>query len=73
MPGQDGYELIRAVRAMPSRLAGIPAAAVTAHARDDERERALAAGFQMHLTKPIDPAALARAVVALTASARSSS
>ena len=65
MPGQDGYELIRAVRAMPSSLAGIPAAAVTAHARDDERERALAAGFQMHLTKPIDPAALARAVAAL--------
>jgi len=45
---------------------------VTAHARNDERERALAAGFQMHLTKPIDPAALARAVAALAANARSS-
>jgi CheY-like chemotaxis protein len=74
MPGQDGYELIRAIRAMPSaRLASLPAAAVTAHARDDERERALAAGFQMHLTKPIDPAALARAVAVLAASSRSAS
>jgi len=73
MPGQDGYELIRAVRAMPSaRLSTLPAAAVTAHARDDERERALSAGFQMHLTKPIDPEALARAVAALTADVRSS-
>ena len=50
----------------------IPAAAVTAHARNDERERALAAGFQMHLTKPIDPAALARAVAVLAANVRSS-
>jgi len=73
MPEQDGYELIRAVRAMPSaRLSALPAAAVTAHARDDERERALSAGFQMHLTKPIDPVALARAVAALTANVRSS-
>jgi len=73
MPGQDGYALIREIRSMPSsRLAAIPAAAVTAHARNDERERALAAGFQMHLTKPIDPAALAKAVAALAANARSS-
>jgi CheY-like chemotaxis protein len=68
MPDQDGYALIREIRAMPAaRLAGIPAAAVTAHARNDERERALAAGFQMHLAKPIDPAALARAVATLAA------
>ena len=69
MPGQDGYELIREVRALPSaRVATIPAAAVTAHARDDERERALAAGFHMHLTKPVHPAALATAVAALATS-----
>jgi signal transduction histidine kinase/ActR/RegA family two-component response regulator len=74
MPDQDGYALIREIRAMPSaRLAAIPAAAVTAHARDDERERALTAGFQMHLTKPIDPLVLARAVATLAANARSSS
>jgi signal transduction histidine kinase/ActR/RegA family two-component response regulator len=66
MPGQDGYELIRDIRAMPStRLATIPAAAVTAHARDDERDRALSAGFHMHLTKPVHPVALATAVAAL--------
>jgi signal transduction histidine kinase/CheY-like chemotaxis protein len=70
MPGADGYELIREIRAMPSsRLSSLPAAAVTAHAREDERERALAAGFQMHLAKPIHPAALARAVAALAATA----
>jgi K+-sensing histidine kinase KdpD/ActR/RegA family two-component response regulator len=70
MPGQDGYELIREIRAMASsRLSALPAAAVTAHAREDERERALAAGFQMHLAKPIHPATLARAVAALAATA----
>ena len=66
MPGEDGCELIRTIRAMPSfQLATIPAAAVTAHAGEDERERALAAGFQMHLSKPVQPAALARAVATL--------
>ena len=66
MPGEDGCELIRSIRAMPSnRLATLPAAAVTAHAREDERQRALAAGFLMHLSKPVQPAALARAVAAL--------
>jgi hypothetical protein len=70
MPGQDGYELIREIRAMSSsRLASVPAAAVTAHAREDERERALAAGFQMHLAKPIHPATLAKAVAALASTA----
>jgi len=69
MPGEDGYQLIRDIRAMSStRLATLPAAAVTAHARDDEREHALAAGFHMHLTKPIHPAALARAVATLAVS-----
>ena len=66
MPGEDGCQLIRTIRAMPSfHLATIPAAAVTAHAREDERESALAAGFQMHLSKPVQPAALARAVATL--------
>ncbi len=66
MPGEDGCELIRSIRAMPSnRLATLPAAAVTAHAREDERQRALAAGFLMHLSKPVQPAALARAVATL--------
>lgn len=69
MPGEDGCELIRSIRSMPSiQLATLPAAAVTAHARDDERERALAAGFQMHLSKPVQPAVLARAVASLALS-----
>ncbi len=73
MPGQDGYELIREIRAMPSaRLANLPAAAVTAHARDDERASAIAAGFQLHLAKPVQPGALARAVAALALDAQSS-
>jgi CheY-like chemotaxis protein/anti-sigma regulatory factor (Ser/Thr protein kinase) len=73
MPGQDGYELIREIRAMPSaRLANLPAAAVTAHARDDERASAIAAGFQLHLAKPVHPGALARAVAALAPDAQSS-
>ena len=59
---------------MPSsRISLMPAAAVTAHARDDERERALSAGFQMHLTKPVEPTALARAVAELAADAPRSS
>jgi CheY-like chemotaxis protein/two-component sensor histidine kinase len=66
MPDEDGYSLIRKIRSSPTaRVASIPAAAVTAHARDDERKEALAAGFQMHLAKPFDPAELARAVETL--------
>jgi signal transduction histidine kinase/ActR/RegA family two-component response regulator len=66
MPDKDGYELIREVRSTTtSRIAAVPAAAVTAHAREDERQRALAAGYQMHLAKPVDPTALAHAVVTL--------
>jgi CheY-like chemotaxis protein len=67
MPGEDGYDLIRKVRALPvSAVSAIPAAAVTACARADERERALAAGFQMHLAKPLEPIALVHAVASLT-------
>jgi len=62
MPGHDGYELIREVRA---RSATLPAAAVTACASTDEREKALAAGFQMHLAKPVLPGALIQAVAHL--------
>ena len=68
MPAQDGYDLIRAVRELPTpRAAHVPAAAVTACARDDERQRALAAGFQLHLAKPLQPGALVNAVARLVA------
>jgi signal transduction histidine kinase/CheY-like chemotaxis protein len=66
MPDKDGYELIREVRLAPTaRIASVPAAAVTACVRDDEKEKALAEGFQMHLAKPVHPTALAKAVAAL--------
>jgi hypothetical protein len=66
MPGEDGYALIRRVRSsLEARIASIPAAAVTAHARDDEKRQAIAAGFHLHLTKPLEPVQLARAVETL--------
>jgi len=54
MPGEDGYSLINKVRALPPEKGGhTPAAAFTAYAREEDRERALAAGYQMHIAKPI--------------------
>jgi CheY-like chemotaxis protein len=65
MPEEDGYSLIRRVRAMDARAASIPAAALTAFARDEDRKQSLKAGFQMHLTKPIDRRSLVNAVASL--------
>ena len=66
MPGEDGYALIEKVRrADAAQLASIPAAALTAFARDEDRQRALQAGFQLHLAKPIDPLSLVVAVANL--------
>jgi CheY-like chemotaxis protein len=66
MPGEDGYSLIQRVRALSSPVsASIPAAALTAFAREEDRERALRAGFQLHLAKPIDASALVAAVAML--------
>lgn len=62
MPGDDGYSLIRQIRSAGTSVSSIPAAAVTAHARDEERTRALAAGFQMHLAKPVEPGEIVRTV-----------
>lgn len=63
MPVEDGCSLMRRVRACGDpRVAHIPAAAVTAHARPEERRDVLAAGFHMHVAKPIEPQELARAV-----------
>ncbi len=54
MPGEDGYSLINRVRALPPEKGGrTPAAALTAYAREEDRQRALAAGYQMHVAKPI--------------------
>jgi hypothetical protein len=63
MPQDDGFDLIRAVRELPSGEGGrIPMIAVTGYANPDDRDRALAAGFIAHLAKPIDPLAVATAV-----------
>jgi CheY-like chemotaxis protein len=59
MPEEDGYSLIRKVRQLPVEQNGrIPALAMTAYARMEDRTRALLAGYQMHLPKPIVPAEL---------------
>lgn len=66
MPGEDGYSLIQRIRTLPAELGGqIPAAALTAFAGESERNRALTAGFQMHISKPVEPAELVAAVVKL--------
>jgi CheY-like chemotaxis protein len=63
MPGVDGFELIGRIRRMGDEtLGGIPAAALTAYARSEDRTRVLQSGFQMHLSKPINPSELAAAV-----------
>jgi CheY-like chemotaxis protein len=68
MPGDDGYALIRAVRSSPSAaVRDLPAAAVTAFATAVDRSRAVLAGFQSHLPKPIDPHELAALVATLVA------
>ncbi len=64
MPGEDGYSLIRKLRER-SQGEQIPAIALTAYARPEDRTRAIAAGFQMHLSKPVDPRELASVVASL--------
>ena len=62
MPGMDGYAFIQRVRALPE-LRHIPAIALTAHARADARVKALQAGFDTFVAKPIDPTELLTVVV----------
>jgi two-component system CheB/CheR fusion protein len=67
MPGVDGYELIRKVRRRSKNRGGrLPALALTAYANPEDGEKALAAGFQMHLAKPVTPAELLRGMAQLT-------
>ncbi len=66
MPGTDGYQLIRELRRRSSKRGGsVPAAALTAYARTEDRLRALRAGFQIHLAKPVHPSELATVVFSL--------
>ncbi len=66
MPEEDGYALIRQVRALTVERGGtIPAVALTAYARSEDRMKAVMAGFQMHVTKPVEPAELLTMVASL--------
>ena len=68
MPDEDGLELIRQIRAMDERAGrSTPAAALSALARSEDRRRALNAGYQMYVTKPIDPFELASTIERLAA------
>jgi PAS domain S-box-containing protein len=71
MPEMDGYDFIRRVRASPeAAMHDVPAAALTAFARAEDRTRALQSGFEMHLAKPVDPGELVAAVATLVRRAR---
>ncbi|MBV9469067.1 MAG: PAS domain S-box protein [Abitibacteriaceae bacterium] len=67
MPNEDGYSLIRKIRALPAESGGrIPAAALTAYARTEDRTRVLAAGYQMHIPKPVESNELVVVVASLS-------
>jgi CheY-like chemotaxis protein len=71
MPTVDGYELMRRIRQTPALTSGrIPAIAVTAYARPDDRQRALLAGYQMHLCKPIEAPELVAGIASLLSLSR---
>jgi CheY-like chemotaxis protein len=66
LPGEDGYELLRRIRLLDhARARSVPVIALTAYARAEDRERALAAGFAQHVVKPVDPTFLVRIVASL--------
>lgn len=66
MPEMDGYELLKRARMLDgSRPRPLPAIAVTAYARSEDRQRSLLAGFQMHLSKPIEARELIAAIASL--------
>jgi CheY-like chemotaxis protein len=65
MPDVDGYMLIRQVRTLASERGKIPAIALTAYAGEIDQQQAIAAGFQMHLAKPVEPEQLINAIISL--------
>jgi CheY-like chemotaxis protein len=68
MPDEDGYSLIRRVRALADDEGGtIPSIALTAYTRREDRDKAIGAGFTLHMGKPVSPLALVTAVRALAA------
>lgn len=74
MPDEDGYSLISKIRALPPERGGnIPAAALTAYARAEDRMRVLRSGFQFHLPKPVDSAELVTVIASLAGRAHKNS
>ena len=72
MPGVDGYELLRRVRALGAARGGrMPAIALTAFARSEDRTRALRAGFLVHVSKPVEPSELVATVAAFRGGTKS--
>jgi CheY-like chemotaxis protein len=72
MPQMDGYAFLRKIRALPPDQGGqTPALALTAYARAEDAQRALSAGYQMHVTKPVEPSTLAAVVAKLGGRERS--
>jgi signal transduction histidine kinase/ActR/RegA family two-component response regulator len=65
MPERDGYDFIREMRAIPGNAGRVPAIALTALARDEDRKRTLLAGYQVHISKPVDPAELVTVIATL--------
>ena len=67
MPGEDGYSLMRRIRSLPAAAGGkVPAIALTAYASAADKERAMAAGYQAHVSKPFEPADVVRLVAKLS-------
>jgi CheY-like chemotaxis protein len=73
MPGEDGYSLVARLRALPREQGGeTPAVALTAYGRTQDRVRSLAAGYTMHVPKPVDPGELTTIVASLAGARRRS-
>jgi PAS domain S-box-containing protein len=71
MPGQDGIEFIRLLRTLPKEAGGeVPAVALTAYGRDEDRQKALEAGYDLHVSKPILPEDLTRQLAELAHNGR---
>lgn len=71
MPDEDGYSLIKKVRALDDKVSRIPAVALTGYARVEDRLNALSAGYNMHVPKPIEPTELIVVIASLTAQNKS--
>ena len=67
MPNEDGFAFVRAIRALPTSSKTTPVIALTAFGRPEDRQNALAAGFDAYLKKPVDPEELASTVLRVAA------